>query len=158
MFEISQSNQLPYGVHGIYGGTPGFWEFLELQKALFRENSKGSITQKGKEPLIPTSRPSRIRLDENLLMLRQPGPDPHLTRYPGSSGSYGKGPTCQYRRHKNWGFDPLVRKIPWRRAQQPTPVFLPGESQGRLQSIGSQRVGHNWSDLATHALDPNLGL
>ena len=26
------------------------------------------------------------------------------------------------------GFDPWVRKIPWRRAWQPTPVFLPGES------------------------------
>jgi len=26
------------------------------------------------------------------------------------------------------GFYPLVRKIPWRRAWQPTPVFLPGES------------------------------
>ena len=26
------------------------------------------------------------------------------------------------------GFDPWVRKIPWRRAHQPTPVFLPGES------------------------------
>ena len=25
-------------------------------------------------------------------------------------------------------FDPWVRKIPWRRAWQPTPVFLPGES------------------------------
>ena len=41
----------------------------------------------------------------------------------------------------------LDRKIPWRRAWLPTPVFLPGESQGqepgRLQSMGSQRVGHN---------------
>ena len=42
-------------------------------------------------------------------------------------------------------FDPWVRKIPWRRAWQPTPVFLPGESPqteepGRLQSMGSQRV------------------
>ena len=32
----------------------------------------------------------------------------------------------------------------------PTPVFLPGESPeteepGRLQSMGSQRVGHNWA-------------
>ena len=26
--------------------------------------------------------------------------------------------------------DPWVRKTPWRRAQQPTPVFLPGESRG----------------------------
>ena len=36
----------------------------------------------------------------------------------------------------------------WRRAWQPTPVFLPGESPwteepGRLQLMGSQRVGHN---------------
>uniref|UniRef100_A0AAA9TKS7 Colipase n=1 Tax=Bos taurus TaxID=9913 RepID=A0AAA9TKS7_BOVIN len=27
-------------------------------------------------------------------------------------------------------FDPWVGKIPWRRAWQPTPVSLPGESQG----------------------------
>ena len=26
------------------------------------------------------------------------------------------------------GFNPWVRKIPWRRAWQPSPVFLPGES------------------------------
>ena len=36
----------------------------------------------------------------------------------------------------------------WRRAWQPTPVFLPGESPstkepGGLQSMGSQRVRHN---------------
>ena len=29
------------------------------------------------------------------------------------------------------GFDPWVRMIPWRRAWQPTPVFLPGESHGQ---------------------------
>ena len=28
-------------------------------------------------------------------------------------------------------FDPWVRKIPWRRAWQPTPVFLPGKSHGQ---------------------------
>ena len=37
---------------------------------------------------------------------------------------------------------PRVRKIPWRRKRQPTPVFFPGESHaeepGRLQSRGSQ--------------------
>ena len=35
----------------------------------------------------------------------------------------------------------------WRRAWQPTPVFLPREP-GRMQSMGSQRVRHHWSDLA----------
>ena len=42
----------------------------------------------------------------------------------------------------------LVRKIPWRRAWQTTPVFLPGESPwteepGGLQSLESRRVRHN---------------
>ena len=46
--------------------------------------------------------------------------------------------------------DPWVGKIPWRRAWQPTPGFLPGESPqpeeaGGLQSTGSPSVG---SDLA----------
>ena len=39
-----------------------------------------------------------------------------------------KKPVCQSRRHKRWGFDPWVGKIPWRRARQRTSVFLPGES------------------------------
>ena len=46
------------------------------------------------------------------------------------------------------GFDPQVGKIPWRRAWQPIPVFLPGkipwtEEPGGLQSMGLQRVGPN---------------
>ena len=44
----------------------------------------------------------------------------------------------------------------WRRKWQPTPVFLPGESQGRRSLVGcrlmgSHRVGHDWSDLAVAA-------
>ena len=44
----------------------------------------------------------------------------------------------------------------WRRKRQHTPVFLPGESQGRgepggLPSMGSHKVGHDWSDLAAAA-------
>ena len=35
---------------------------------------------------------------------------------------------CQCRRHE---FNPWVGNIPWRRAWQPTPVFLPGESHGQ---------------------------
>ena len=49
-------------------------------------------------------------------------------------------------------FSPWVGKIPWRRKGLPTPVFLPGESHEQRslvgQSIGSQRVRHDWSDLA----------
>ena len=44
----------------------------------------------------------------------------------------------------------------WRRKWKPTPVFLPGESQGRgslvgFPSMGPHRVGHDWSDLAAAA-------
>ena len=50
----------------------------------------------------------------------------------------------------------LFTFIHWRRKWQPTPVFLPGESQGQrslsgLPSVGSHRVGHDWSDLAAAA-------
>ena len=34
------------------------------------------------------------------------------------------------------GDDPWVRKIPWRRARQPTPVFLRGESLGQRSLVG----------------------
>ena len=40
-------------------------------------------------------------------------------------GANSKEPSCQCRRHKRYRFDPWVGKIPWRRAWQPTPVFLP---------------------------------
>ena len=33
------------------------------------------------------------------------------------------------------GFDPWIRKIPWRRAWQPTPVFLPGKSHGQRSLV-----------------------
>ena len=33
-------------------------------------------------------------------------------------------------------FDPWVRKIAWWRAQQTTPVFLPGESQAQRSLVG----------------------
>ena len=45
-------------------------------------------------------------------------------------GTGGKEPACQCRRHKRCGFYPWVRKIPWKRAWQPTSVFLPGECHG----------------------------
>ena len=37
---------------------------------------------------------------------------------------------------KRYRFDPWVGKMPWRRAWQPTPVFLPGESHGQKSLVG----------------------
>ena len=44
------------------------------------------------------------------------------------------------------GFDPWVRKIPWRRKWQPTPVFLPGKSHGRRSLVGYSPWGRKESD------------
>ena len=33
------------------------------------------------------------------------------------------------------GFDPWVRKIPWRRKRQPAPVVLPGRSHGQRSLV-----------------------
>ena len=43
-------------------------------------------------------------------------------------GSDGKESACNA--------DPWVRKIPWRREWQPTPVFLPGEFHGQSTLMG----------------------
>ena len=45
-------------------------------------------------------------------------------------------------RYKKQGFDPWVRKIPWRRIWQPTPVFLPGKSHGQRSLAGYSPWGH----------------
>ena len=53
--------------------------------------------------------------------------------FPG--GASGKEPACQGRRQKSLRFNPWVGKIPWRRAWQPTPVFLPGISHGQRSLV-----------------------
>ena len=54
-----------------------------------------------------------------------------LMNFPG--GSDGKNICLQCGRP---GFKPWVGKIPWRRKWQPTPVFLPGKSHGRMSLAG----------------------
>ena len=57
-----------------------------------------------------------------------------------------KESACQYRSHQRCGFDPWIRKLPWRRAWQPTPVFLPGESHGQRSLADYSPWGHKGSD------------
>ena len=71
----------------------------------------------------------------------------------------GKKSACQCRRCKRCGFDPWVWKIPWRRAWQPTPVFLPGKSHGQRSLVGyspwvvkSQTPLSNWAHVHNMAI------
>ena len=58
----------------------------------------------------------------------------------------GKEPTCQCRRCKRRGFDPWAWEIPWRRAWQRSPVFLPGESHRQRSLEGYNPWGRKESD------------
>ena len=51
--------------------------------------------------------------------------------------AYSAGDVCRRCR-----FNPWVRKIPWRRKWQPTPVFLPGKSHGQRNLAGYRPWGH----------------
>ena len=46
-------------------------------------------------------------------------------------GTSSKEPASKCKRCKRCGFDSWSGKIPWRRAWQPTSVFLPEESHGQ---------------------------
>ena len=72
------------------------------------------------------------------------GIDTKREGFPGDAS--GKESSCQCRRHKGCGFDPWVRKIPWRRAWKLTPVFLPGESHGQRSLAGYHSLGYKESD------------
>ena len=60
--------------------------------------------------------------------------------FPGDAN--GKESACQCRGCKRWEFNSWIRKIPWRRAWQPTPVFLPGEPHGQRSLVGYSPQGH----------------
>ena len=58
----------------------------------------------------------------------------------------GKESACKAEDAANSGFDPWVRKIPWGRKWQPTPVFLPGKFHGWRNLIGYSPCGPKDSD------------
>ena len=74
--------------------------------------------------------------------------------FPG--GASGKEIASQCRRCKRCKFNPWVRKIPWRKAQQPVLVFLPGESMDRgdwqatVHRVTKSRTQLKWLSTHTH--------
>ena len=67
----------------------------------------------------------------------------------GLKGEHSLFITCRVFHLSYPGSPPWVGKIPWRRAWQPTSVFLPGESHGQRNLAGYNlaglwRVGHDW--------------
>ena len=57
----------------------------------------------------------------------------------------GKESICN-RRCRRLRFHPCVRKIPWRKAWQPTPVFLSAEFHGQRSLVSHSQYCHKESD------------
>ena len=55
------------------------------------------------------------------------------------------------------GFGPWVRKIPWRREWQPTPIFMPEESHGQRSPAGYIPQGWKESDRTEEPWHDNAG-
>ena len=68
-----------------------------------------------------------------------------LEWFPG--GTSGKELPANAGDVRDAGSIPGLGKIPWRRAWQPSPVFLPGESHGQKSLEGYSLWGHKESDM-----------
>ena len=72
------------------------------------------------------------------------GEDRNYLRHSVSGSSDSKESACSA---GDPGFDPWVGKIPWRRAWQPPPGFLPEESHGNSSLAGYGPYGHKELDM-----------
>ena len=52
-----------------------------------------------------------------------------------------KNPPANAGEKMRHGFNLWIRKIPWKRERQPTPVFLPGKSHGQGSLVGYSLCG-----------------
>ena len=115
------------------------WAFLVAQQVehlpAMQETWVGSLGWE--DPLEKRTATHSSILAQRMPWTEEPGRLQTFTMKRGFlGGASGKEPACQCRRYKRCGFDPWVRKIPWRRARQPTSVFLPGESHGQRSPVG----------------------
>ena len=83
--------------------------------------SPGDLPNPGIKPRSPA-------LQAASLPAEPPGGETHVARWASQVVLAVKNLPANAGDNERFGFDPWVRKIPWRRAWQPTPVFLPGGS------------------------------
>ena len=63
----------------------------------------------------------------------------------------GEESACQCKRQKKHEFDPWVRKIPWHRKWQHTPVLLPRQFHGQRSLAGYNLWSHKEPDMTEYA-------
>ena len=135
------SGSWPVRIRGAFGNSyDGAWSVLEMTLVL---GSASVALVQGLAPMTLVWDSTRSTKDKRglgkWLLTNQYRTS---SGFPGGTG--GKELACQCRRRR---FDPWVRKIPWRRAGQPIPVFLPGESPGQSSLPGYSPQGCTESDI-----------
>ena len=143
------------GIFKLYFFSCGSWTWNQVGMGNWLDTMK----TENEAMLMPEPRDT---MQKSFMLWMQPSQKPHLPwnfnynwlhsplSFPGSPSD--KELICQCRRQKRCRFDPWVRKIPWRRKRQHTPVFLPRESHEQRSLAGysllGHRVRHDWSNLA----------
>ena len=103
----------------------------QIAKAIITYSRQWGVTKLLTVEIKIRSRPQRFQC-QNQKDLRK-----NVFKYQASQTELVvKIPTCHCRRHKRCRFNPWVRKIPWSRKWQSTPVFLPGEFHGQKSLEG----------------------
>ena len=118
---------------------------IYLSGILLQDTTSGKTQERGTHRIQATGHPVRRetsgwpegKAGEVALVVKNPPANARHVRHASPIAGWGRSP---------WG------------GLQHSPVFLPGESPwveepGGLQSIGSQKVGYDWSDLACRALE-----
>ena len=96
-----------------------------------------------------------IALLKTLFLL--PPPHPRTPNPHPAMAQQVKNSSAMQETQEVWVPSPWVRKIPWRRKWQPTPVFLPGEFHGQRSLAGYSPWGHKESDTTEWLrLSPSL--
>ena len=134
----------------------------EVRKRECNAGDPGSILRSGRIPVGGNGNPLQYSCLENTTDQSLAGYSPWgciesmgLHRHDWVTDTF----TCQKRMNTeiNTHYHSLVRSLQIRRRRkwQPTPVFLPGDSQGWGSLVGhrlwGRTVGHDWSDLAAAA-------
>ena len=79
--------------------------------------------------------------NENGYFLSHPLPSSHHNRFIFPGGTTGKESACSAQDAGDVGSVPVSGRFPWKRAWQPTLVFLLGESHGQILLVGYSPQG-----------------
>ena len=69
-----------------------------------------------------------------------------VKNHPANGGDIRDVGLIKKKKERDVGSIPGLQRAPWRRAWQPTPVFLPGEFHGQRSLAGYSPWGHTESD------------